>query len=160
MILKNINPEEFEIKSLSSEHISSVAKLEELCFSMPISVNNLRSILINGIGNGFVCIETNSCRIAAYGGVIVAADEAQVLNIATHPDFRKRGLGKEIVKTIIDYSKGRGAEYITLEVRENNIAAISLYKSFGFCEVGRLKQYYKNPCEDALILKLELGSLE
>ena len=159
MILKNTTPEGFEIKPLSSEHIDSVGKIEELCFSMPISVNNLRSILIDGIGDGFVCLETNSGKIAAYGGVIVAADEAQILNIATHPDFRKRGLGRAIVKTIINYSKGCGAEFITLEVRENNNAAIALYKLFGFCEVGRLKQYYKNPCEDALILKLELGSL-
>lgn len=148
----------FELVDFSRDHIISVAELERLCFSSPISEKNLETILVNGIGKGFVCIETKSGRIAAYGGVIVAADEAQILNIATHPDFRNRGLGRETVKAIIYYSQTQGADFITLEVRESNGAAIGLYKSLGFYEVGRLKQYYKRPAEDALILKRELDS--
>lgn len=149
----------FEMVRLSEEHTASVAELERLCFSTPISQKNLESILLGGIGAGFVCIETKSGTVAAYGGVMVAADEAQVLNVATHPGFRKMGLGRAIVNTIINHARSSGAEFITLEVRENNSAAIALYKSFDFYEVGRLKKYYKDPCEDALILKKELGSL-
>ena len=150
--------EGFETVDFSAEHILPVSELETLCFSSPISAKNLESILIGGIGKGFVCVETKSGRTAAYGGVMIAADEAQILNIATHPDFRKKGLGRTIVGTIAEYAQSQGATFITLEVRESNTAAISLYASMGFCEVGRIKQYYKDPREDALILKKELCS--
>ena len=86
---------------------------------------------------------------------MIAADEAQVLNIATHPDFRGRGLGKAIVSAILDHSRQAGSSFVSLEVRESNIAAIKLYEAFGFSEVGRIKKYYKAPEEDALIMKKE-----
>ena len=81
-----------------------------------------------------------------------------ILNIATHPDHRGKGLARHVLNNIIDYSKVNGASFITLEVRESNTVAIGLYISSGFCEVGRLKNYYKHPSEDALILKREIFS--
>ena len=147
--------EDFKIIGLGYDHITSVADLEKLCFSNPISENNIKNILIDGIGKGFVCIDTKNNKIASYGGVMVVADEAQVLNVATHPDYRGMGLAGLVLEKIINYSQAAGASFITLEVRESNAIAISLYKSCGFCEVGRIKQYYKHPSEDALILKKE-----
>ena len=146
----------FETLELSAEHIDPVAELEQLCFSHPISKKNLETLLVGGIGKGFVSVDTKNGKIAAYGGVIVAAGEAQVLNVATHPDHRRSGLGRAIMSRITEYSALRGAEYITLEVRESNSPAIALYSSMGFHEVGRIKGYYKTPSEDALILKKEL----
>ena len=146
----------FEIVALSVDHVELVAELERMCFSAPISKDNLMSFLVDGIGQGFVSIDTESGDVAAYGGVIVVAGEAQILNIATHPKYRRMGLGREIMESIIAYSKDRGAEYITLEVREGNVPAIHLYGALGFGAVGRIKGYYKAPAEDALILKKEL----
>jgi ribosomal-protein-alanine N-acetyltransferase len=146
----------FEIETLSDEHLAPVAELEQLCFSRPISKDNLKAFLIDGIGRGFVSVETKSGEIAAYGGVIVAAGEAQILNIATHPSYRRLGLGRKIMQCVIEYSKLCEAEYITLEVREGNTPAVSLYEVLGFEAVGKIKGYYKDPVEDALIMKKEL----
>ena len=150
--------EGFEIVELSNCHLSAVAALEASCFSCPISEKNLANILLGGIGKGFVCIDTKTQEIAAYGGVIAVAGEAQVLNIATGLSYRRMGLAGAVVEAIIDYSVSNNAEYITLEVRESNASAISLYKKFDFYEVGRIKKYYSSPVEDALILKKELSS--
>ena len=150
--------EGFELVAFDREHILPVAELEKACFSNPISARNLEALLISGIGKGFVCIETKSGNAVAYGGVMVAADEAQILNIATRSDFRRMGLGRAVVEAILDFSRSRGAEFITLEVREGNVSAISLYEGLGFYEVGRIKKYYSDPTEDALILKKELSS--
>ena len=146
----------FETFELGAEHIDSVAELERLCFSHPISGNNLQALLVDGIGKGFVSVDTKQGEIVAYGGVIVAAGEAQVLNVATHPNYRRQGLGREIMTYIAEYSVSCDAEFITLDVRETNTPAITLYNSMGFYEVGRIKGYYKDPTEDALILKKEL----
>ena len=157
-MVEMLNIDGFELDVLSERHISDVAELEKLCFSSPMSEANIKSILVDGIGKGVVCVDTQSGAVAAYGGVIVVADEAQILNIATHPDHRGKGLARHVLNNIIDYSKVNGASFITLEVRESNTVAIGLYISSGFCEVGRLKNYYKHPSEDALILKREIFS--
>ena len=143
-----------KIASFEKKHVAAVAELERICFSSPISEKNLETILVGGIGKGFVCLDDTD-KVVAYGGVMIAADEAQILNIATNPDFRGRGLGKAIVSAILDCSKTAGAAVVSLEVRESNLAAIKLYKSFDFYEVGRIKKYYKAPEEDALIMKKE-----
>lgn len=147
----------FETVELRAEHIDAVAALEELCFSHPISKKNLELFLLGTIGKGFVSFDTKNENISAYGGVMVAAGEAQVLNVATHPEYRRLGLGREIMSKIITHSVSCGAEYITLEVREGNAPAIALYASLGFSVVGRIKGYYKDPSEDALVMKKELG---
>ena len=131
--------------------------LEELCFSHPISEGNLKMLLPGGIGRGFIIVDEEREAAAAYGGIITAADEGQILNIATHPDHRRRGYGRMIMDAIVGYSKEIGLAFITLEVRESNIPAISLYESMGFYKVGRLKGYYNTPKEDGIILRLDLA---
>ena len=146
----------FDTVELTAEHIDRVSELEQLCFSHPISKKNLETFLLGVTGKGFVSFDTKAKKLAAYGGVLLVAGEAQVLNVATHPEYRRTGLGRNIMTHIIDYSVSCGAEYITLEVRENNVPAIALYNSLGFLVVGRIKGYYKDPTEDALIMRKEL----
>lgn len=151
-----MNRTKIETLTLTDEHVELVAELEKVCFSSPISKDNLKAFFVDGIGKGFVSVETESGDIASYGGVIVAGGEAQVINVATHPTYRRMGLGYTIMQRIIAYSIECGAEYITLEVREGNSPALALYESLGFNAVGRIKGYYKAPIEDALILRKEL----
>jgi len=146
------------VSGIVPEQIPLIAELEKKCFSSPVSESSLRSLYVDGVGAGFVCVESETGRVLAYGGVMCAADEAQVLNIATCPEYRRQGLARAILNAILEYSSKAGAEFITLEVREGNLSAIALYKSFGFYEVGRLKKYYKSPTEDGLILKKDLSS--
>ena len=145
-----------EVRELKAEHIDMVAELEELCFAHPLSKNNLGMLLPGGIGNGFVIVDEVKGVAAAYGGIICVLDEGQILNIATHPEYRRRGLGRKIMDTIFAHARANGIAFITLEVRESNEAAISLYEGLGFYNVGRLKGYYDSPKEDGLILKVDL----
>lgn len=145
-----------QVRELKAEHIDMVAELEELCFAHPLSKTNLGMLLPGGIGNGFVIVDEERNVAAAYGGIICVLDEGQILNIATHPEYRRRGLGRKIMETVIAHAKEKGITFITLEVRESNAAAIGLYESLGFYQVGRLKGYYDSPKEDGLILKVDL----
>ena len=145
-----------EAVRLRAEHIDTVAELEGLCFSHPLSKENLGMLLPGGIGIGFVIIDEERGLAAAYGGIICVLDEGQILNIAVHPEYRRRGLGRRIMDAIFTHARENNITFITLEVRESNEAAISLYKGLGFYQVGRLKGYYDTPKEDGLILKVDL----
>ena len=145
-----------EVRELRAEHIDMVAELERLCFVHPLSRTNLGMLLPGGIGNGFVIVDDEKQVAAAYGGIICVLDEGQILNIATNPDYRRQGLGRRIMEAIFCHARQNNIIFITLEVRESNAAAISLYKGLGFFEVGRLKGYYDSPKEDGLILRVDL----
>ena len=78
--------------------------------------------------------------------------EAEILNLAVTPGWRRRGLGRRLVETAIEAARAAGATRIFLEVRESNGAALALYAALGFLEAGRRRNYYRAPEEDALIL--------
>lgn len=143
----------YSIIELSRDFLDPVAELEKTCFSSPMSKKNIEDLLVNGPGVGFVCFDTENKNIVAYGGVIIAADEAQILNIATHPLHRRSGHGRQILEAIIRFTEEKNASEISLEVRESNHPARELYSRYGFLKVGQIKNYYKAPTEDALILK-------
>ena len=142
-----------EIVRLDSEHIPDVAGIEMLCFSSPWSEKSLELLTGDG-GVGFVAVCEG--QIAAYGGMMTVLDEGQVTNIATHPDFRRRGAAKRVVEALADYGRANGIESIYLEVRKSNNAAISLYEVCGFFAIGERKKFYSNPTEDAVIMKKTL----
>ena len=146
---KRIYPER-----LTHEHIHGVAALEKLCFTSPWSESSLELLTKEGIGMGMVC----QCDgiICAYGGMLCVVDEGQITNIATHPDYRRRGYGKAIVEAFKKHAKYNGLAYISLEVRESNKAAIELYSSLGFKVTGKRKDFYTKPTESALIMICEI----
>ena len=87
---------------------------------------------------------------------MVAVDEGQITNIATHPDFRRMGYGRAIVEALIKYAKNNHLDSISLEVRESNKAAIALYGDLGFKVEGRRKDFYTKPTEAALVMVLRI----
>ena len=78
------------------------------------------------------------------------------MNLAVAPDWRKKGIGQELMTELSAELHSRGITALFLEVRVGNLPARSLYQSLGFVEVGRRPKYYVNPTEDALILRKEL----
>ena len=142
---KRIYPER-----LTERTLDGVAELEKLCFAQPWSKNSLELLTKEGIGVGMTC----SCdgTICAYGGMIVAVDEGQITNIATHPDYRRRGYGRAIVESLKKYAKNNGLNSISLEVRESNRAAIELYTKLGFKVEGKRKDFYTKPVENGLVM--------
>ena len=95
----------------------------------------------------------NGCAGAAYPQT--SFDEADVMNVAVHPDCRRRGIAEKLIHTLVAELTSRGVRALTLEVRASNDPAINLYEKLGFQQVGRRKNYYHNPKEDALILRKE-----
>lgn len=94
--------------------------------------------------------------VVGYAGHWIVADEAHVSTIAVAPRWRRKGLGALLLLWIIYHALARGASVVTLEVRESNGAAQSLYANYGFVTVGRRRRYYRDTGEDALLMDLDL----
>lgn len=142
---KRIYPER-----LSLDDLDGATELEKLCFSSPWSKDSLKLLTNEGIGVGMVCRKDG--RVCAYGGMLVAVDEGQITNIATHPDYRRQGYGKAVVEALIKHAKNNRLVSISLEVRVSNKAAIDLYTDLGFKTEGKRKDFYTAPREDALVM--------
>jgi len=84
------------------------------------------------------------------------ADELHVNNVAAHRDYRRMGVGRSLMKAAIDEASGRGVAQVLLEVRASNESAQQMYRTLGFCFVGRRRDYYRLPTEDALVMKLKV----
>ena len=82
-------------------------------------------------------------------------DYVKIMNIAVHPDFRRRGIAQMLVEQLVAKLKARQSLRLMLEVRSSNMGAQALYEKMGFTQVGLRKNYYRNPKEDALILRKE-----
>ena len=143
-----------QIKRLSAEHISRVAELEAICFSEPWSEKSLELLLGNN-AIGFAAVLPDG-RVVAYGGMLTVLDEGQITNIATAPDCRRQGLGRLIMLSLEDYARENAICYLSLEVRESNLAARSLYSSLGWAEKGVRKNFYKLPVENAVVMTKKL----
>lgn len=125
-----------------------IAAIERECFSTPWSEN---AILESMNAKTHFYIAKVGGVTAGYMGISIIAGEGYVTNIAVLPRFRKQGIGEAILNTIIKNHKDE-LEFISLEVRVSNDAAISLYEKLGFKVVGTRKRFYEHPTEDALIM--------
>jgi ribosomal-protein-alanine N-acetyltransferase len=93
--------------------------------------------------------------VIAYGGYWLMGDDAHIIAIAVHPDWRKQGLAEWLMLELAALAWGQGATVVALEMRASNTAAGALYRKLGFQEVGRRKRYYRDTDEDALLFSLE-----
>ena len=141
------------IVKMNEGHVKAVAELEKICFSDPWSENSVASELKNKLALWLVAEDEG--KVAGYIGSQTCGDESDVMNVAVHPDFRRRGIAETLVNALVDELKAIESRCLTLEVRASNVPAISLYEKQGFAEVGRRKNYYRNPREDALIMRKE-----
>ena len=99
-------------------------------------------------------------QLVGYCFSYLVMDELHVLNLAIHPEWQGRGLGRLLLESVLERAVSRGAAYVTLEVRRSNLIAQSLYTSLGFTEAGVRKNYYRDNGEDALVLDRELAARE
>ena len=141
------------IVKMSESHIPQIAELERLCFNDPWSENSIASELGNKLSLWLVA--EHEGQVLGYVGSQTVLGETDMMNIATHPDFRKQGIGTALIRTLIDTLSAQGSHSLMLEVRASNDSAISVYEKMGFIQVGVRKNYYRNPKEDALILRKE-----
>ena len=134
-------------------HVAQVAELEKICFSDPWSEKSVASELNNPLALWLVAEEND--RVAGYIGSQTVVGESDMMNVAVHPDFRRKGLAEELVVSLVEELKKLESHCLTLEVRASNEPAKQLYEKLGFQQVGCRKNYYRNPKEDALILRKE-----
>jgi ribosomal-protein-alanine N-acetyltransferase len=99
-----------------------------------------------------VAVEPVTDKVVGYAGLLVMADEGYITNVAVFPEYRRRGVAEQLITVFDKFARGNRLVFLTLEVRPSNTAAIALYQSFGFEEVGRRRNYYDLPKEDALIM--------
>lgn len=140
-----------EYMLMTAEHVQQVAQLEKQCFSAPWSFNSIQGELNNPLSLWVVAMEGE--KLAGYVGSQSVLGEADMMNLAVDPAYRRRGIGKRLVSVLIDELRAKDVQCLTLEVRASNQSAIGLYEQLGFAQIGRRPNYYSNPKEDALILR-------
>ena len=141
------------ITLMESAHVSQVAQLEKLCFSAPWSENSISSELTNPLSCWLVALDGD--RVAGYVGSQTVLDESDMMNIAVDPQYRRQGIAQALVEELVKCLARKESRCLTLEVRASNAGAIALYGKLGFVQVGLRKNYYRNPREDAMILRKE-----
>lgn len=143
------------VAPLAEADVPAVAAVEQSCFSVPWSEESIRAELQNRTAHVWTL---SVCReIVGYVGVHVVLDEAEVMNLAVLPAFRRRGYAKLLLETALAFCSEAGCAFLSLEVRESNTAAIALYGALGFTQRGRRRRYYQQPTEDALLLTRDLS---
>lgn len=140
----------FLIRKMNDKDIEDALKVENRSFSIPWS----RQMFIDELKNpcAIYFVAEISEIIVAYVGMWIIMDEGHITNIAVDPLYRRSKVGSGLMKKIIETATEKQIRGLTLEVRANNTAAISMYKSFGFKVEGRRKAYYSDNGEDALIM--------
>ena len=141
---------------MTAEHVPQVAQLEKICFADPWSELSISLELTNVWSYWVVALDGDT--VVGYVGSQSSIDEADIMNVAVHPDYRRQGIAENLINTLIAELKKRGCHALLLEVRVSNTPAITLYEKLGFVQVGCRKNYYRNPKEDALILRKEWGN--
>ncbi len=143
--------QDIRIVPLTKELVSEVVAIEALCFSEPWS----KSAYLEA------CEQENYLYIAAVDekghalgmcGLIISPYEAEVMNVAVHPDYRGMGIARKMMTELLKAGKARGIKEYTLEVRTGNASAIHVYEAHGFVGEGIRPRFYSKPVEDALIM--------
>ena len=141
-----------EIRRARPIDAGEIAAMEREIFSDPWSEGDI---------NSYICREGAMCFTATDGSGVVGyiigtkiPPEGEIYRIAVRPDKRQRGIGYRLLSYGLKTEIGEGVETVFLEVRSRNVPAIALYKSYGFSECGKRKNYYQNPPDDAVVMIL------
>lgn len=142
------------IRKMTVEDVPAVVELDQNSFSLPWPERSFRFELSDN--------PASRCWVAEIDGRVVGmlvawifVDEAHIATIATHPDYRRRGIARKLLAYALQSAMREGAQNSFLEVRESNLPAQDMYRKFGYIQVGRRKRYYKDNDEDAILMNLE-----
>jgi ribosomal-protein-alanine N-acetyltransferase len=141
------------IRPAAFEDLPAIATIESESFSDPWSERSFAEILLSPAAIFLVATRGDSKKIVGYVIALVISNEAEILNLATAPSLRRQGVGGDLLDAGIAAVDARGAGQIFLEVRESNQPALALYSSRRFSPIGQRRKYYRNPVEDALVLR-------
>jgi [ribosomal protein S18]-alanine N-acetyltransferase len=137
---------------MTDNDVNGVFNISNSCFSMPWSMESIKSELNNPLAKYIVAKDTDSNLVIGFVGVWIVVGEGSITNIAVHPDYRKQGIGAKLLDSLINLCNDLNCSLINLEVRSSNYAAQNLYKKYGFVVDGLRKGYYENNKEDAILM--------
>mgnify|MGYP003291518583 CR=1 FL=1 len=140
---------EISVMAMEREHISGVAEIEKICFSEPWSEETVLDAF--KAGTKFF-VATSGNLVVGYVGISCIIDEGYITNIAVLPEYRNKGIGTALLNRLFSLARDLELSFISLEVRESNSKAISIYDKLGFKNEGLRKNFYNNPRENALIM--------
>ncbi len=137
---------------MEERHLDTLAEIEKACFHAPWSADMLREEL----GKGIFLVAEQDGAVAGYVGCQTVLDEGYITNVAVSPDCRRQGICRALIAELTERAKRAGLAFVTLEARESNAPAITLYEGAGFRRVGVRKNFYTAPAEDAVLMTLFL----
>ncbi len=143
-----------DISAASSEQSAEISNIEELCIPGGWSEKSLVCAMKqeNSIFLAAMCEN----RTAGFINGTFIADEAEIMNVAVLPEYRRNGFAERLVGKFCAIAYEKGAERVFLEVREMNLPASELYRKLGFTVCGKRNGYYRNPCDNALVMMRNL----
>lgn len=145
----------FDICDARKEHVAGIRALEERCFSVPWTEEQIESQLTDESHIFLAALDENG-GVLGYIGLMFVLDEGYISNVAVAEGARGKGIAKALIAEITERARSNNLSFITLEVRESNAPARSLYSGCGFADVGIRKNYYAFPKEDAILMTLYL----
>ncbi len=143
-----------EYVPMKKEHIDGLVEIEEQCFNSGYAKKTFLKELQNKIAIYIVATEEQA--VLGYIGLWNICGGADIIDVAVHREFRRRGIGEGLISKMLDVCKSENIFEVNLEVRASNLAAQNLYKKMGFSEVGLRKLYYENK-EDAILMQIKIG---
>ena len=138
------------IRAMTAADIPFAADIENKCFAHPWSEHSIESEMNSE--NSVFLMAFEEDKAIGYVGLSAVLDEGYMGNLAVVDEYRRKGIGRALMKELLRICKDKDFSFVTLEVRESNLPAINLYLSLGFERVGVRKNYYKEPMENALLL--------
>jgi len=148
------------IRKMTEADLEQVVAIDQVSFSLPWPARSFHYEVTDNFASRCWVTEVDG-RIAAMMVGWLIVDELHIATIATHPDYRGRGIGKKLLVHALYSAKAEGVIRSFLEVREGNAIALKMYRDLGFVEDGRRKEYYKDNNEDAILMSLnDLGHLQ
>jgi ribosomal-protein-alanine N-acetyltransferase len=148
----------YTVAPLEERDLAEAAGIEKLCFSHPWSEETLRSEFGSPY-NWFFGAHADE-KLIGYCGMQAVAGEGSVFNVAVLPEYRRQGVGESLVIELLRKSKELGLDQLLLEVRPSNLKAIWLYEKCGFVFFGLRKNYYTDPPENAIIMRLAFNGTQ
>jgi ribosomal-protein-alanine N-acetyltransferase len=148
--------DDFRIDAAAEADLDAVLEIERLCFPAPWARQAFADELARPWARLEVLRASTSERLVGFCNYWLVADELQILNIAVHPEARRRGHAARLLRHILDQGRRHESRMASLEVRVSNHAAAALYRKFGFREVGIRPRYYADNGEDARLMDLDL----
>jgi len=145
------------VRAMEEGDLTAVAAIEAASFSDAWPRSAFLELLPRSYARLRVAVATHG-EVCGYCVMLMAGGEGEIANIATHPAWRGRRVGRLLLRESLRAADEAMAEAIFLEVRESNVAARALYAAQGFVQVGRRRQYYQQPAEDALVMRRARGA--